>query len=75
MDLIIVDFLLTTDLSGAEIIHYVRTVSPNIPAILISAAPLDTLQAATTGLSRLEILQKPFETRTLLSLIQAIART
>ncbi|TMC13842.1 MAG: response regulator [Chloroflexi bacterium] len=74
MDLIIVDFLLMAELSGAEVIRYVRTVSPDMPAILISAAPLTTLQAATIGLPRLKILQKPFETRTLLTIIQTISR-
>jgi len=74
MDLIIVDFLLMAELSGAEVIRYVRTVSPNMPAILISAAPLATLQTATLGLSRVKILQKPFETPTLLALIQTITK-
>src|SRR5579864_4559730 len=60
VDLIIVDFRLMSDISGIEFIHRIRMSFPNLPAILISAAPLTTLQAATVGLSRVKVLSKPF---------------
>ncbi len=76
-DLIIVDFYLLAEgtkaqLSGVDVIRHVRTISPNVPAILISAAPLATLQAATAGLSKVTILRKPFRTSFLLETIESI---
>jgi len=60
-NLIIVDFHLTGDFSGADVIRHIRTTQPNLPAILISAAPLTTLEAAATGIAKVKILQKPFK--------------
>jgi DNA-binding response OmpR family regulator len=76
-DLIIVDFYLLAEgtevqLSGVDVIRHVRTISPHVPAILISAAPLATLQAATAGLSKVTILRKPFRTSFLLETIESI---
>jgi len=76
-DLIIVDFYLLAEgtevqLSGVDVIRHVRTTSPNVPAILISAAPLATLQAAAAGLPRVTIIRKPFRTSFLLETIQSI---
>jgi DNA-binding NtrC family response regulator len=77
VDLIIVDFRLLAErseigLSGADVIRHIRTTSPDLPAILISAVPLAKLEAATVGLSRVKVLQKPFKTVTLLEVIEAI---
>lgn len=74
-DLIIIDFLLLGErseigLSGVDVIRHIRKISPDLPAILISAAPLAVLEAATTGLSRVKILQKPFRTAILLDMIK-----
>jgi CheY-like chemotaxis protein len=76
-DLIIVDFLLLAErsevgLSGADVIRHIRTLFPDLPAILISAAPRATLEAAIAGLSRVKILPKPFKTSILLELIETI---
>jgi DNA-binding NtrC family response regulator len=76
-DLIIVDFLLLAEhsevgLSGVDVIRHVRTISPSLPAILISAAPLVVLEAATAGLSRVKILPKPFKTAILLEMIKTM---
>jgi DNA-binding NtrC family response regulator len=78
-DLIIVDFYLLAEgtevqLSGVDVIRHVRTISPDVPAILISAAPLAMLQAATAGLSKVTILRKPFRTSFLLETIESIIR-
>src|SRR5262249_19790431 len=72
-DLIIVDFRLLADVSGVDVIRHIRTTFPQLPAILISAAPLTTLESAIVGLSRVKILQKPFKTTTLLEMITTIA--
>ncbi len=79
-DLIIVDFRLLAErteggsyLSGVDVIRYIRTISPNLPAILISAAPLATLEVATSELGGVKILQKPFKMGILLETIKTIA--
>ena len=74
IDLIIVDFRLLAErseigLSGADVIRHVRTTSPDLPAILISAVPLTKLEAAIVGLSRVRVLQKPFKTANLVEMI------
>jgi DNA-binding NtrC family response regulator len=76
-DLIIVDFLLLTErsevgISGADVIRHIRRSHPDLPAILISAAPRSTLEVATAGLSRVKILAKPFKTATLLEMVEMI---
>jgi CheY-like chemotaxis protein len=77
VDLIIVDFRLLaehseTGLTGADVIRHVRTMFPDLPAILISAVPLAKLEAATIGLPKVKVLQKPFKTATLLEMIKEI---
>lgn len=74
VDLIIVDFLLLAErsefgISGVDVIRHVRTTSPNLPAILISAAPRAKLEAAVAGLAGVRILAKPFRTTALLEMI------
>ncbi len=78
-DLIVVDFLLLAEhseeesnLSGTDVIRNIRTTSPDLPAILISAVPLATLEAAASGLSRVKTLQKPFRMVILLETIKTI---
>jgi DNA-binding NtrC family response regulator len=76
-DLVIVDFRLLAErseigITGADVIRHIRTMSPDLPAILISAVPLTKLETATVGLSRVKVLQKPFKTATLLEIIKAI---
>jgi DNA-binding response OmpR family regulator len=76
-DLIIVDFLLLAErsevgISGADVIRHIRTISPDLPAILISAAPRATLEIAIAGLPRVKILPKPFKTSVLLEMIETI---
>src|SRR5690242_14347599 len=80
VDLIIVDFLLLTErsevgISGADVIRHIRRSHPDLPAILISAAPRATLEVATAGLSRVKILAKPFKTATLLEMVEMIETT
>ena len=77
VDLVIVDFLLLAErseagVSGVDVIRHIRTTSPDLPAILISASPRETLEAATAGLSGVKILTKPFKTAALLKMIETI---
>ena len=79
-DLIIVDFTLNTEqregrsqMSGADVIRHIRSISPEMPAILISAAPMTTLEAAARGLPEVKILQKVFKIATLIETIRAMS--
>jgi len=77
VDLIIVDFLLLTEhsevgISGADVIRHIRRSCPNLPAILISAAPRSTLEAAIAGLTRVKVLGKPFKIAVLLEMVEMI---
>src|SRR5947207_8356697 len=65
VELIIVDFRLFSDpsgvgLTGADVIRFVRRTYPDLPAILISAAPLRRLHVDIEGLSIVHILQMTF---------------
>jgi CheY-like chemotaxis protein len=77
VDLIVIDYLLLAErseakISGADVIRHVRKIMPDLPAILISAAPLATLQKATAGLSGVKLLSKPFKTAALLEMVRTI---
>jgi len=68
-DLILVDLRLSGGRSGADVIRESRAIQPDLPAILMSAAPLRMLAAAADGLPRVRILQKPFPFSALLRAI------
>jgi len=79
IDLIITDFRLETEktkskLSGADVIRLVRINCPEIPAILISAAPMFQLEEAVKDIPGVHILQKVFKLSFLLETIQALSR-
>ena len=79
IDLLITDYRLMTEqgksnLSGADVIRHVRTISPELPAILISAAPIFELQDAVRDIPGVVILQKFFKMKKLLETIQTFSR-
>ncbi|HZR39127.1 MAG TPA: response regulator [Ktedonobacteraceae bacterium] len=69
-DLIIVDFLLPGELTGIQVISQVRRIYPDLPAFLISAAPIHTLVAATRDYPDIKVIQKPFRVSALLTAIE-----
>ena len=69
-DLMIVDYHLAGELSGVDVIRQVREFYPDLPALLISAEHLKTLEAAKEGLSGVRLLLKPIRLSTLLATIK-----
>jgi DNA-binding response OmpR family regulator len=72
-DSIIVDLLLPEEISGAEVIHQVRTIFPALPAILISAGSSWEIEAARRALPTVRVLRKPFKITTLLAMIKELS--
>lgn len=60
VEVCIVDLRLPGNLSGIDVIRQIRTASPNLPILLISAEALVTLIAESQGLVGVRLLQKPF---------------
>ncbi len=72
-DLIIVDLILSEDFSGVDVIHEVRNIFPDQPAILISAASSWEIEAARRALPTVKVLRKPFRMATLLAMIKELS--
>jgi len=72
-DLIIVDLLLSEGISGAEVIHQVRNIFPDLPAVLISAGSSWEIEAARRALPTVRVLRKPFKMTTLLAMIKELS--
>jgi CheY-like chemotaxis protein len=78
IDLLITDYRLSTEqgksnLSGADVIQHVRNARPDLPTILISAAPMFELEDACRDIPGVIILQKFFKMAQLLETIQAFS--
>jgi two-component system, OmpR family, response regulator len=67
-DLIIVDLHLSEGISGVEVIHRARTIFPDLPAILISAASSWEIEAASRAMPTVKVLRKPFKLSTILAI-------
>ncbi len=72
-DLILVDLLLSEGTSGIEVIHGMRNIFPDLPAILISAASCWAIEAARRALPTVRVLQKPFRIATLLAMMKELS--
>jgi DNA-binding response OmpR family regulator len=73
-DLIIVDFHFSEGISGLEVIHRVRDIFSDLPAILISATSSWEIEATRRALPTVEVLRKPFNIRTILTITKELAR-
>ena len=71
-DLMIVDLFLPEGMSGGEVIHQVKNIFPDLPAILISAGSMWEIEAARRALPTVRVLRKPFSMATLLAMIQEL---
>ncbi|MBV9229491.1 MAG: response regulator [Chloroflexi bacterium] len=72
-DLMIIDYHLPGELSGVDVIRQVRAIYPDLPALLISAEHLKTLEAAKEGLSDVKLLLKPVRLSTFLATVKEYA--
>ena len=71
-DLIIVDLLLPERTSGVEVLHQVRNIFPDLPAILISAGSSLEIEAARRALPEVRVLRKPFRIAALLTMMKEL---
>jgi DNA-binding response OmpR family regulator len=69
-DVLLVDLLLP-ELSGTQVIGYLRTHFPNLPIIVISALPASALGSLRQSYPTLPLLTKPFSLMYLLRIIEA----
>jgi len=72
-DLMIVDLLLSERTSGLEVIHQVRNIFPDLPAILISAGSSLEVEAARRALPGVRVLRKPFRIAALLTMMKELS--
>lgn len=69
-DIILVDLLLSGDLTGAEVIERVREQQPKLPVIVVSACSERHIQEAIRGLPDVYYICKPFRPSVLEALIK-----
>ncbi len=69
-DVVLVDLLLPTDISGIQAIHQVRISSPDLPIVVVSAVPSRDLEVVKTRYPGVKALQKPFRLADLLEAIE-----
>jgi len=68
-DLLLVDLILSGDISGEQVIHQVRMMFPYLPIVIISAVAASHLEAVTRRYPGIKSLQKPFRLRDLFATI------
>jgi len=71
-DLIIVDLFFSEGMSGGEVIHQVRRILPDLPAIFISVGSSWQIEAARRAVPTVRVLRKPFSMTTLLAMIREL---
>ena len=73
LDLMIVDLFLSEGISGGEVIHHVRRILPDLPAIFIAVGSSWQIEAARRALPTVRVLQKPLNIATLLAMVKELA--
>jgi DNA-binding response OmpR family regulator len=69
-DILLVDLILSGDITGEQVIHQVRMIYPYLPIVAISAVAASRLQAVTKRYPGVRTLQKPFKLRDLFAAIE-----
>ena len=69
-DLVVLDWEMP-GLNGLAVLKELRTVAPETPVLLISIAADDQLRREALSLGAFEVLRKPFDLRTLASLVES----
>ena len=72
-DLIIVDLFFSEGISGGEVIHHVRRILPDLPAIFIAVGSSWQIEAARRALPTVRVLQKPFRMAALLATMKELS--
>jgi DNA-binding response OmpR family regulator len=71
-DLVIIDLFFSEGISGVEVIHHVRRILPDLPAIFIAVGSSWQIEAARRALPTVRVLRKPFSMTILLAMIQEL---
>jgi len=69
-DLLLIDLILPEVHSGTQVVQKVKRVYPDVPIIIITAATLDTIEAALQDMPGTRVLRKPFKLSDLFTVIQ-----
>jgi len=69
-DILLVDLILSGDVTGEQVIHHVRMIYPSLPIVIISAVAASHLQAVTRRYPGVRTLQKPFKLRDLFAAVE-----
>ncbi len=74
-DILLVDLILSGDITGEQVIHQVRMIYPSLPIVVISAVAASQLQAVARRYPGVRALQKPFKLRDLFAAIEGEKRS
>ncbi len=74
-DILLVDLILSGDITGEQVIHQVRMIYPCLPIVVISAVAASQLQAVARRYPGVRALQKPFKLRDLFAAIEGEKRS
>ncbi len=69
-DVLLIDLFIPGEIAGAQVIHQVKTLYPDLHIVVVSAASLQDLQTVQIRYPGVRVLPKPFKLRDLLTAIQ-----
>jgi DNA-binding response OmpR family regulator len=69
-DALVVDLFIPGEIAGAQVIHQVKALYPDLHIIVISAAPLQDLYTIQMRYPGVKVLSKPFKMNDLLTAIE-----
>ena len=69
-DILLVDLILSGDITGEQVIHQVRMRYSDLPIVVISAVSSSHLEAVTKRYPGVKALRKPFKLRNLFAAIE-----
>ena len=69
-DVLLIDLFIPGEIAGAQVIHQVKTLYPDLHIVVISAASLQDLQTVQRRYPGVKVLPKPFKMRALLAAIE-----
>jgi FixJ family two-component response regulator len=73
-DCVIVDVYMTVGMSGIELLENLRGSGNSVPVILVTGQPNATMIARAQAAGALAVLEKPFDTAEMLTLVQDAAK-
>ncbi len=74
-DLLIVDWMLRSEMNGKEVAHLLHALHPNLNSILITGFPTEELEEQINQTPITAVLRKPFSMDELLAQIETILKS